>query len=97
MIFSKKAYYGNTKQEEEFGKNVLKTANQARNKEHHIELMQELYPSHTIEMLYTYDHSGMALERSPSCQWDSSMDGMVAYKDDEQLNQRILEINEELV
>jgi len=96
MIFSRKAYHGNTKQEKEFGKNVLETANHASNKENHIELMQELYPAHMIEMLYTYKHSGMALERSPSCRWDSSMDGMVAYKDDEQLNQRILEINEEL-
>jgi len=38
----------------------------------------------------------MHLERTPSCRWDSSMDGMVAYKDEAVLEQTIANINDEM-
>jgi len=38
----------------------------------------------------------MHLERTPSCRWDSSMDGMVAYKDEAILEQAIANINDEM-
>ncbi len=92
LIYSRKAY----NLDANWARDVEATQHTANNLEDHIEKLEELYPDYTVEVLYTYEHSGMALERSPSCKYDSSLDGMVAYKKEDQLIERIREINDEL-
>jgi hypothetical protein len=93
LIYSRKAYNKDTK----FAEIVETTALQARNQEEHADLIQEYYPKHTIEILYTYEHGGMAIERTRSCKWDSSADAFGAYKKEDQLIKEIKKINATLL
>ena len=94
MIYTKKAY----NQDKQFGIDVMDTMMEASSMERHLKLMEDLYPDHTIEMLWTHEHGGpYVIERSPSCRFDSSMDGMCAYKDEADLDEYILYINDELI
>ena len=79
MIYTRKAYRGENS-ENVFANIVEETQKFANSLEHHIELIEVHYPDHIIEPLWTYEHGTLAIERSPSCQWDSSLDGMCAYK-----------------
>ena len=92
LIYSRSAYNKN----KEFAEVVERTQFMATSLENHIELIQEEYPDFTVCELYTYNHSGSVIERSPSCEWDSSLDGMCAYKSEEDLDDTISEINSEL-
>jgi len=93
MIFSQKAYTGKAHSEKVFAKNVLETVNLAKSQEEHVKLLQEIYPTYHIEPLYTYEHGMMKLERTPSCRFDSSNDGMVAFKQEKELEKEIEKIN----
>lgn len=92
LVFSRKAY----QEDEKFAQAVLNTAKIANSKEHHIELLQELYPNYIIEPLWTYEHSGMIIDRFCRCRWDSSADAFCAYKNEEQLEEKLKCINESL-
>jgi hypothetical protein len=92
LIFSKKAY----QEDKEFAKSVLETASIARNKSHHIKLLQKIYPSYIIKELFTYDHSCLIIEENRRCQFDSSADAFAAYKCEKQLQKRLQEINDDL-
>ncbi|MBT5492634.1 hypothetical protein HOK00_10570 [bacterium] len=92
LIYSRKAYNKDTK----FAEIVETTALQARSQEEHADLIQEYYPKHTIEVLYTYEHGCMAIERTMSCRWDSSADAFAAYKKEDQLIKAIEDINKTL-
>ena len=92
LIYSRSAYNG----DKEFAEVVERTQSIATSLENHIELVKEEYPSFTVCELYTYNHSGSAIERSPSCEWDSSLDAFCAYKSEEDLDDKISEINSDL-
>jgi len=92
LIYSRKAYRQDTK----FAQIVEETAKEARSLSHHKELVQKHYPKHTIVELYTYEHSGMCIEKFRRCQWDSSLDGMAAFKNEKALDSKLNEINDEL-
>jgi hypothetical protein len=92
LIYSRKAY----RQDSEFAKNVELTSKESHSLEHHKELLQELYPTYTITELYTYEHSGMCIEKFRRCHFDSSLDGMAAFKNEKDLDKKISLINEEL-
>ena len=98
MIFSRKLrnnglYKGN----ETFAKEVLRTANIARSKEDHIELLKDRFSNYIIVPLWTYEHSSFCLELSPSCQFDSSADAFAAYKDENKFKEKFNKINEEIL
>ena len=92
LVYSRKAYHSDT----EFGKNVIKTSKIARNKNHHIKLLQEIYPTYKIKPLYTYEHNCLIIEENRRCQFDSSADAFAAYKNEKQLQKRLQEINDNL-
>lgn len=92
LVFSKKAYT----LDKSFAQNVLNTLKNANNLTHHKELLQKYYPNYTIIELYTYEHSGMCIERHKRCQFDSSLDGMAAFKNEEKLNKKLALINKYL-
>jgi hypothetical protein len=96
MIFSKKLdkmgiYKGN----ESFKKNVLETSKIANNHQHHIELLENLYPNHTIIPLWTYEHGEVILEKYPSCSFDSSTDAFAAYKIEQDFDDLFNQINDD--
>jgi hypothetical protein len=98
MVFSRKLrnnglYKGN----ETFAKEVLRTANIARSKEDHIELLKNRFPNYIIVPLWTYEHSSFCLELSPSCQFDSSADAFAAYKNKNKFDKEFKKINEEIL
>lgn len=92
LVYSRKAY----REDREFAKNVEATSQEARSLEHHKELLQKLYPSYTIIELYTYEHSGMCIEKFRRCRWDSSLDGMAAFKNEKALDSYLDKINDTL-
>ena len=93
LIFSKKAYQDDKK----FAEIVLETANQARSKEHHMELIEKRLPNgYTIEPLWTYEHGSMRIDRFQRCVWDSSADAFCAYKDEAKLEAKLEAINDGL-
>lgn len=92
MIYSRKAYRDDTK----FAKIVEETAKDAKNLDHHIKLVQKYFPNYTVIELYTYEHTGMCIEKFRRCRWDSSLDGMAAYKNEKQLDKKLDEINKTL-
>lgn len=96
MIFTKKAYTGKSKSEKDFARNVIETSRLANNLNHHIQLLQEIYPNYNITELYTFEHGNMYIERTRSCRFDSSLDGMAAYKDEKELTKKIQNINDYL-
>ena len=95
MIFSRKMdNYGIYSGNKDFKKNVLSTSEMANSQEHHIELLEELYPEHTITPLWTFEHGGVCLELSPSCRWDSSADAFGAYKNNGEFGKLFASIND---
>ena len=97
MIFSRKLrnnglYKGN----DIFAKEVLRTSEIANSLEHHIELLEKRFPNYKIRNLWTYEHSGFALEYSKSCNFDSSADAFAAYKTTEGFQKLMTKINKSL-
>jgi len=93
IIYSRKAYKGNSISEKKFAENVENTAKIANNQEEHIKLLQEIYPTYNIMPLYTYEHGFMKIEKSSSCRWDSSADAFAAFKNENVLDKNIKKIN----
>ena len=98
LIFSRKAY----REDKRFAQVVLETAEEARNLEDHMDLIGEEFPDYDIVQLFTYEHSGMRIEESKSCPWDSSADAFAAVKKgikdpDKKLTKSISKINDMLV
>lgn len=96
MVFVRNEYTGETKAEKEFAKIVEETQGEAYSLKHHLELMEAAYPGYKIMVLYTYRHSGTCVEKFQRCQWDSSMNGMAAFKNEADLDKKIEKINERL-
>lgn len=92
LVYSRKAYNCDV----EFLNSVENTAKIARNKNHHIKLLQEIYPTYKIKPLYTYEHNCLIIEENRRCQFDSSADAFAAYKNEKQLQKRLQEINDNL-
>jgi len=92
LIFSKKAY----NKDKKFAKDVMNTSKNVSSTEEHIVAIQNIYPDYIVEPLYTFEHTGMCIERSRSCPFDSSSDAFCAYKKEEELEAKISKINEAL-
>lgn len=90
LLYSRKAYSSDKK----FKETVEETAKIASSLENHRDLISKRYPKYTIVPLYTYEHSGMCIEKARSCQFDSSADAFGAYLEKEaDLDVFIVEIN----
>lgn len=95
LIYSQKAYH----EDKKFGMDVEKTAKKANSPEEHMELLKKIYPKYNIIQLFTFSHSGMCIEKTRRAGYygmDSSADAFAAYKKEEDLDEKIAEINRDL-
>ena len=61
------------------------------------ELIKEHFPNYQIMELYTYEHTGMCIEKFKRCEWDSSLDGMSVFKKETDLDEKLEIINKNLI
>lgn len=57
----------------------METSEEASGPEDHLDRIQARYPKYRIVPLYTYEHSGMRIDRFLRCQFDSSSDAFGGY------------------
>jgi len=76
LIFSRKAF----REDKRFAEVVLETAREARNLEHHMDMIGDEFPDYNIVQLFTYEHGSMRIEDFRRCPWDSSADAFAAVK-----------------
>jgi hypothetical protein len=94
MIYSKKMEnFGIYTGDKDFKDAVLRTFENANSQEHHVELLEAIYPDYTIIPLWTFEHGGVCLEYSPSCSFDSSSDAFGAYKNEDTFDNLFSSIN----
>jgi len=93
MIYSRKAYHEDRKLKEI----VEETEKIATSLENHKELIKEHFPNYQIMELYTYEHTGMCIEKFKRCEWDSSLDGMSVFKKETDLDEKLEIINKNLI
>jgi len=91
-IYSNKAYH----KDEDFTIDVGQTYDEAYSKEHHIELLEEIYPDMTVIPLWTYEHNCLIIETYCRDKFDSSADGFAVYNDREEFEDELRRINKEL-
>ncbi len=96
LIYVRKNYVGHNASEKQFQRDVEDTQEYAYSVENHIEKLQAIYPDYTIIPLYTYEHGEKCIETYKRCQWDSSLNGMAAFKNREDLDKKLIEINKKI-
>jgi len=95
MKFNKNGMYEGNKN---FSENIIETSSIAKNKQEHIELLENIYPDYTILPMYSFEHGAgcYSLDFEPNQTYygfDSSEDAFVAYKNVEKMETVVREIN----
>ena len=106
LVFSQKLdeYGYSNLLDQDFGRLVMETANVARSTEDHINRIQRKLPEdYTVSVIYTFEHSQdlhLTFDSGVNGTYygfDSDGRGMIAYKNAEDADKVIAEINEDIV
>ena len=92
LVYSREAYTEDTR-----FKNIIEdTLDDANNIKEHVKLVQSYYENYTIEPLFKSKYKTPSLQRFKKKKKRSFIDGMIAYKKEEQVDAKIEKINSEL-